>query len=132
MALVKASIRLKGSKDSYRSTVLADTGARMSLVDKSLADRIGVEYTGRIIDFVSVSGHVVKALEAVVRELEIGDEVLKYEVIAVAEVPVTVKETLTKSELDGSVVVGLLTLERANLIPDTTTGMLRKVQSFIL
>ena len=37
-----------------------------------------------------------------------------------------------KSGLDGNFVIGLLTLERANLFPDTTTGVLRKVESFIL
>ena len=95
---------------------------RMSLIDKSLADHIGVEYTGRMIDFVSISGHVVKGSEAVTPELMIEDEILKYEVAAVVEIPETVKKTLLESGLDGNLVIGLLTLERANLIPDTTTG----------
>jgi predicted aspartyl protease len=76
MTLVKAKIKLKGARNGYLSTVLVDTGARMSLIDKSIADRIGVELTGREIDFVSVSGHVVRASEAVVRELEIEGELL--------------------------------------------------------
>jgi hypothetical protein len=28
----------------------------MTLVDKSLAERVGIEYTGRILSFVSASG----------------------------------------------------------------------------
>jgi len=130
MALMKAKVRLSGVKKSYSSTVLTDTGARMTLVDKSLAERIGVQYTGRTINF--VSGQVVKALEALVSELEVEDEVLKYEAVAVAEIPEKVKEALRKSEIDENIIIGILTIERANMIPDTTTGILRRVESFIL
>ena len=129
---VKARVRLAGAKESYSSIVLADTGARMSLVDRLLAERIAVQYTGREINFLSISGHAVKALEALVPELEVEGEVLKHEAVAVAEIPKNVKETLRKSELDDNMIVGILTLERANMVPDTTTGTLKKVESFIL
>ena len=132
MTLVKARVRLSGARGSYSSTALADTSARMTLIDKSLAERVGVQYTGRVIDFVSVSGHVVRALEAVVPEFEIEGELLKYEAVAVAEIPERVKEVLRKSEIDENVMVGVLTIERANMVPDTATGTLRKVESFIL
>jgi len=127
---MKAKVRLSGVKKSYSSTVLTDTGARMTLVDKSLAERIGVQYTGKTINF--VSGQVVKALEALVSELEVEGEVLKYEAVAVAEIPEKVKEALRKSEIDENIIIGILTIERANMIPDTTTGILRRVESFIL
>jgi hypothetical protein len=130
--LVKAKVRLSGVKESYSSAVLTDTGARMTLIDRSLAERIGVQYTGRNIDFVSVSGHVVKASEAVVSELEIEGEVLKYEALAVAEIPEKVKEALRKSEIDENIIIGILTMERANMMPDTAMGTLRRVESFIL
>lgn len=130
MVLMKAKVRLSGVKKSYSSTVLTDTGARMTLVDKSLAERIGVQYTGKTINF--VSGQVVKALEALVSELEVEGEVLKYEAVAVAEIPEKVKEALRKSEIDENIIIGILTIERANMIPDTTTGILRRVESFIL
>jgi len=132
VTLVKARVRLSGARGSYSSTALADTSARMTLIDKSLAKRVGVQYTGRVIDFVSVSGHVVRALEAVVPEFEIEGELLKYEAVAVAEIPERVKEVLRKSEIDENVMVGVLTIERANMVPDTATGTLRKVESFIL
>ena len=130
MVLMKAKVRSSGVKKSYSSTVLTDTGARMTLVDKSLAERIGVQYTGKTINF--VSGQVVKALEALVSELEVEGEVLKYEAVAVAEIPEKVKEALRKSEIDENIIIGILTIERANMIPDTTTGILRRVESFIL
>lgn len=132
MVLVKARVRLLGSKADYTTdTVLADSGARMSLVDGLLAERIGVQYTGREINFVSISGHAVGGSEAIVSELEVEDEVLRYGAVAVAEMPNAVRETLRKNGLDENMVVGVLTLERANMIPDTKTGKLEKVESFI-
>ena len=132
MVLVKARVRLLGTKAGYSAnTVLADSGARMSLVDRLLAERVGVQYTGREINFVSMSGHPVKAVEAIVSELHVEGEVLKYEAIAVAEMPNMVKETLKKNGFDKNIVVGVLTLERANMILDTTTGRLEKVEGFL-
>jgi predicted aspartyl protease len=132
MVLVRARVRLTGTKASYSAnTVLADSGARMSLVDRLLAERVGVQHTGREISFTSISGHAVKAFEAVVPELEVEGEILRYEAVSVAEMPNAVKETLRKNGLDENMVVGVLTLERANMVPDATTGKLEKVGSFI-
>jgi len=130
--LVKAEVRLLGVKDSYSSRVLVDSGARMSLLDRLLAEKVGVEYTGREINFISISGHTVKGLEAIVPRIDVEGEILKYEPVAVAEIPKTVKEALRTSGLDENLIIGILTLERANMITDTTTGTLRRVESFIL
>jgi acid stress-induced BolA-like protein IbaG/YrbA len=97
-----------------------------------LAERIGVVYTGRVLSLVSISGHILKALEAVVPELEVEGEVLKYEAIAVSDVPEDVKKVLKESNLDENIVIGLLTIERASMVPDTTAETLRKVESFII
>jgi predicted aspartyl protease len=132
VTVVKARISLRESKDSYSSIALVDTGARMTLVDRLLAERIGVVYTGRVLSLVSISGHILKALEAVVPVLEVEGEVLKYEAIAVSDVPEDVKKVLKESNLDESIVIGLLTIERASMVPDTTTGTLRKVESYII
>jgi len=129
--LVKAKVKLSGAKESYSSTVLVDSGARMSLLDKQLAEKMGVEYTGREINFLSISGHTVKGLEAIVPKIEVEKEALKYEPVAVAEIPKAVKEALRTSELDENFIIGILTLERANMITDTTTGTLKSVESFI-
>jgi len=132
VTVVKARISLRESKDSYSSIALVDTGARMTLVDRLLAERIGVVYTGRVLSLVSISGHILKALEAVVPMLEVEGEVLKYEAIAVSDIPEDVKKVLKESNLDENIVIGLLTIERASMVPDTTTGTLRKVESFII
>jgi acid stress-induced BolA-like protein IbaG/YrbA len=104
----------------------------MTLIDRSLAEHIGVQYTGRAIDFVSVSGHVMRASEAIVSELEIEGEALKYEAVVVAEILEKVKEVLRKSELDENIIIGILSIERANMIPDITTGTMKRIESFIL
>jgi len=112
MAIVGATIRLTGLKSSYvASNVLVDTGARMTIVDKSLAERIGVDYTGRKLSLVSVSSHRIEALEALVPEFILEGEALKYEVVAVAEPPKEVMEVLQRNGLDEHIIVGLLTLE---------------------
>ena len=131
VVLVKAKVKLKGLRESYSSTVLADSGARMTLVDRALADRLGVEYTGREISFISISGHSVKALEAIVAEFEVEGEKLKYEPVAISEIPEKVKDALRSNNLDENIILGVLTMERRNMTPDIATGKLRKVESFI-
>jgi predicted aspartyl protease len=71
MALIRARAHLQGYKRSYSSTALVDTGARMTLIDRLLAEEIGVECTGRILSFIFISGQPVKASEAVVSMFEI-------------------------------------------------------------
>ena len=131
VVLVKAKVKLKGLRESYSSTVLADSGARMTLVDRALADHLGVEYTGREISFISISGHSIKALEAIVAEFEVEGEKLKYEPVAISEIPGKVKDALRSNNLDENIILGVLTMERRNMTPDIATGKLRKVESFI-
>ena len=131
MVLVKARVGVSGSRGSYSSIALVDTGTGMTLVDRLVAERVGVEYTGRVLGFTSISGHIAKAVEAIVPVFEVEGEVLKYESVAVAGIPENVKRVLSQSELDENVVVELLTIERANMVPDTTTGTLRRAESFM-
>jgi len=133
MAVVKATVRLLGLKSSYvTNNALVDTGARMTLVDRGLAEYIGVNYTGRKLSLTSVSGHRIEALEALIPEFLLEEETLKHEAVAVAEIPGEVKETLRRNELDERIIVGLLTLERAGMRPNTLTGKLEMVEIFII
>ena len=132
MVLVRARVRLVGKKDVYSgNAVLVNTSTRMSLVDTSIAERIGVEYTGRRLRFLAISGHTVEASEAIVQELDIEGEALKYEVVAVTGIPPAVKDMLKRNRLDENVIIGVLTLDRANMVPNTLTGRLKRVGSFI-
>ena len=131
MALVIARAHLQGYKRSYSSTALVDTSVRMTLIDRLLAEEMGVGCTGRILSFISISGQPVKASEAVVSMLEIEGEILRYEIVAVADISESVKKVLAQNGFDENIIIGLLTIERANMMPDTTSGVLRKVESFI-
>ncbi|RLI10928.1 hypothetical protein DRO33_04965 [Candidatus Bathyarchaeota archaeon] len=129
--LVRARVRVRGTRSSRSLMALVDTGARMSVLDKELAEELGVNYTGRELSFISISGHRLRASEAVVLEFEVDGELLRYEAVAVADLPEAVKAALRSSGLDERLVVGLLTLERANMVPDATRGLLRRVEAFI-
>jgi len=113
VTIVKAGVSLHGFRDTYSCVTLVDTGARMTLIDNVLAERIGVEYAGRVLNLISISEQVLRALEAVVPMLGVEDEELKYEAVAVVSIPEDVKRVLRQSRLDENVVIGLLTLERA-------------------
>jgi len=133
MTVVKAAVRLLGLKSGYTtSNALVDTGARMTLVDRSLAEHIGVEYTGRKLGPISVSGHRIEALEALVPEFILDEEILKHEAVAVAEIPGEVRETLRRNGLDERIIVGLLTLERAGMRSNALTGRLERVEIFVI
>ena len=130
--LVKARVRLRGARVVHEAEALVDTGARMSILSDRLAGEIGVELTGRELSFISISGHRLRAREALVQELELEGVPLRYAVVAVAELPEPVRTVLREAGLNEEMVIGLLTLERANLVPDPTTGALRRVEAFIL
>ena len=132
MVLVRARVSVEGSRGRYESVALVDTGARMTLIDEGLAEELGTEYTGRRLSFIPVTGHRLYASEAVVRALRIEDELLRFEAVAVAKLPGNVKRALRENQVDENIVIGLLTLERANLIPDTATGVLRKIEAFMI
>jgi len=133
MAVVKAAVRLLGSKGSYAtSSALVDTGARMTIVDRGLAEYIGVEYIGRKLSPVLVSGHRIEAIEALISEFVLEEEALRHEAVAVAEIPREVKEALRRNKLDERIIVGLLTLERAGMKPNTLSGKLERVEIFMI
>jgi len=69
MALARARVYLRGYKRSYSSTALVDTGARMTLIDRLFAEEIGVECTGRILSFISISGLYLVSLRRLLRRL---------------------------------------------------------------
>ncbi len=104
----------------------------MSLIEKSLANYLGVEYAGREMNFLSISGQQITGFETIVPIIEIDNEVLRYEAMAVVEILSVVKELLRRNKLDENIIVRISTLERANMVPDTSTGDLEKVKSFIL
>lgn len=120
-----------GSKGSREGTALVDTGAVMTVVDRDVADAVGVVYTGRRRALMSATGHRLEGEVAVVRELIVEGEVLDYEKVLAVRLNEEVKKVLRSLDVDDSIIVGVTTIELAGFIPDTATGRLRKIEAFL-
>ncbi len=131
MGIVKARVRLKGMRSSRECVALVDTGAAMTVIDKGLAEEVGVTYTGRKRSLVSATGHKLEGEVAIIRELVVEDEVLDYEKVMVVELSGEVSKVLRDMGVEDSVIIGLTTIELAGLMPDTATGRLKKVETFL-
>jgi predicted aspartyl protease len=131
MGIVRTRVSLKGMRGSKDCIALVDTGAAMTVIDRSLAEEVGVTYTGRRRSLVSATGHKLEGEVAIVRELVVEDEVLDYEKVMVVELSGDVRKVLRELGVDDSVIIGLTTVELAGLMLDTDTGRLKKVEKFL-
>ena len=131
MGIVRTRVSLKGMRSTKDCIALVDTGAAMTVIDRSLAENVGVTYSGRRRYLVSATGHKLEGEVAIVRELVVEDEVLDYEKVMVVELSSGLRKVLREMGVDDSVIVGLTTVELAGLMPDTATGRLKKVETFL-
>jgi predicted aspartyl protease len=131
LGTVRARVVVTGSKGSREGTALVDTGAVMTVVDRDVADAVGVVYTGRRRALISATGHRLEGEVAVVRELIVEGEVLDYEKVLAVRLNEEVKKALRSLDVDDSIIVGVTTIELAGFIPDTATGRLRKIEAFL-
>lgn len=131
MGIVKAKVVVKGSKSSIECIALVNTGAAMTVIDREVADAIGVMYTGRRRSLVSATGHKLEGEIVIIKELNIEGEVLDYEKALAVEFNDEVKKVLKKLDVDESIIIGVTTVELAGFIPDTTTGKLKRVEAFL-
>jgi predicted aspartyl protease len=131
MSIVRTRVSLKGMRGSKDCIALVGTGAAMTVIDRSLAENVGVTYTGRMRSLVSATGHKLEGEVAIVRELVVEDEVLDYEKVMVVELSGDVRKVLREMGVDDSVIIGLTTVELAGLMPDIATGRLKKVETYL-
>lgn len=131
LGVVKANITLKGSRESTACVALVDTGAAMSVVDRELADHVGVTYTGRKRALTSATGHRLEGEIAMVREMLVEGEVLDYATFIAVSFSEEVREALRKLDISDPIILGLTTVELAGFLPDTSTGKLRKIETFL-
>jgi predicted aspartyl protease len=78
LGVVRAKVAVKGLKGFREGTTSVDTGAAMTVVDRGVADAVGVMYTGRRM-LISAAGHRLEGEVTIVKELNIEGEVLDYE-----------------------------------------------------
>jgi predicted aspartyl protease len=131
MDIVRTRVSLKGMRGTKDCIALVGTGAAMIVIDRSLAENVGVTYTGRRRSLVSATGHKLEGEVAIVRELVVEDEVLDYEKVMTVELSGDARKVLREIGVDDSVIIGLTTVELAGLMPDTATGRLKKVETFL-
>ena len=116
-----------GLRGSAELTALVDAGSSMTVVDRGLADAIGVEYTDRKRVIVTASGQEIVSKVAIVKELIVEDEPLKFERVLVMDFNENVEEGLKNPGVSDSMVLGMATPE-----PDTTTSKLRRVKLLLI
>ncbi len=125
MPPIKLLIKLRGSKGHYEATALMDSRLSTTILDRSLADQVGVSFTGVKVNLTPFYGEV-EAEQAVIEELTVSDTPLESELVAVASIPERAKELLRRLHVDPRLIVGLSTIERAGFVPDPSFGALRK------
>ncbi len=116
-----------GCRGSAEGVALVDTGAIFMLLDRDVAEFVGVRYTGKTVELVTVSGHELKGELALVDKIVVEGEDSPYARVVVIVFSEELKESLRRLNVCDYCILGLLTLEELGLMPDTTTGMLRKV-----
>lgn len=132
MIIIKAKLKLEGSIRQSEGMAVVDTGASVTVVDKDVADMVGVTYVKRTLILTAASGHKMEGELAVINKLIVEGEELPYAHLLILKIPDEVKETLRLRQLNDWAIIGLTTLELLNLMPDTTTGELKKAESFML
>ena len=129
---IKASLKITGFRGSIEEVALVDTGAPLTLLDRGVADKVGVEYAGEEDRVVVADGHEVKGELAVVRELVIEGRKLPYAHLAVIKFPQKLREALRRMGLSSCCIAGLTALEPLQLILGTATGRLRELPALLL
>jgi len=132
LTIVKARLRVEGSRGYSEGIALVDTGASVTIIDRDVADKVDVTYVKRTLTLTTASGHKMDGELAVINKLIIEGEELPYAHLLILKIPREVKEMLKSKELGDWGIIGLTTLELLNLTPDTTTGKLKKAESFML
>jgi len=132
MTYVKAKVRVSGRKKEIEDVVLVDTGASLTLLDKDSAHEVDVEFIGRKVSVTVADGHELPAELAVVKKLTVNGEELPYAYVATLKFPEKLKEKLSELKVSSWCILGLTTLELLQLIPDPTTGKLRKTSALFL
>jgi len=132
MTVVKARVRAVGFRGGVEGVVLVNTGASLTLLDMEVAKAIRVKSVGRRVRAVVTDGHELGTELAVLEELVVEGEELPYAYTAVVEFPNGLRGRLRELGLAYWCILGLTTLELLQLVPDTTTGRLRKTAAILI
>lgn len=132
MAIVKAKTIIQGSRGSAEEVALVDTGSTYTLINRKLAQEIGVKFTGRRMKVIVADGHEIIGDLAIIDELIVEDELLPFAHVLVIDFPGELTKRLESLGLSKQIILGLLTIEALGLIPDTAIGRLKKVGALLI
>ncbi|MBS7638339.1 hypothetical protein KEJ49_05590 [Candidatus Bathyarchaeota archaeon] len=99
MGFAKAEFKLTRDRESIEGLALADSGAWYTVIDRGLAEKVGVRYTGlnRAKDnFNSFSGHRIDCQEAVLNSITLEGKAAPSELVAICSIPDPVRELLRR------------------------------------
>lgn len=111
MGFAKAEFKLTWDRESVEGLALADSGAWYTVIDRGLAEKVGVRYTGLKIISASFSGHRINCQEAVLNSITLEGKAAPSELVAICSIPSPVRELLRREEVDDQLVIGVHTLE---------------------
>jgi len=127
MAIVRARVVIRGTRGSAEEVALVDTGSTYTLIDRELAQEIGVRSTSKKVKVIVADGHEIVGDLAVVEEIDVEGEVLPLAHLLVIDFPAGLAKRLEDLGLSKRAILGPLTLEALGLAPDTGVGRLKRV-----
>lgn len=131
MTIVRARVRVEGFEKAREGMALVDTGASVTILDRGVAEDIGVEITKMKRALVTASGHRVEGVVGILRKMALEEE-LPYAYVLLASIPKQVAEILEEEGLENWIIVGVTALELAGYAVDPRTGTLRKTELLLI
>ncbi|RLE61184.1 MAG: hypothetical protein DRJ32_01675 [Thermoprotei archaeon] len=124
--VVSARVVLRGNKGTVELLSFVDYTLAVSVIDRKLADKVGVEYTGKQY---KLKGEL-KGEIAIVKSMIIDEVPIHNIRVLVVEFSENSAKALKKLGYSGGIILGLNALEKAGLIPDILSGGLRRLRLF--
>ncbi|MHA1593164.1 MAG: aspartyl protease family protein [Candidatus Baldrarchaeia archaeon] len=132
MVLVRASVGFEGFKGKISGVALVDTGSALTLLDRSIADRIGTRTIGRRVKIIVADGHEIFADLAIVNKVVVEGEELPGAHVGLMDFPEKLAKRLRELNLSEWCVIGMSTLEILGLFPNTLTGKVEKGSALLI
>lgn len=74
MTIVRARVRVEGFEKAREGMALVDTGASVTILDRGVAEDIGVEITKMKRALVTASGHRVEGVVGILRKMALEED----------------------------------------------------------
>jgi predicted aspartyl protease len=127
MGFARAKFKVSGNRDYIEGIAIVDTGSLLSIIDESVAEKLGLKSTGRVVKLTTLSGEEVECNEMLTRTFEVEGERIVSERVAVCKLPNNIREKLRTMGVYDGLIIGVVTLETAGFAVNPLTGKIEKV-----